>query len=81
MLKEPVLKKFVIVSLNKKEIGKAFKGDSKAINEIVDEWEEDSKIKAMNELQETGSVTLKSGEKEIKLSKEFISFETNEKMI
>jgi len=76
MLKEPVLKKFIIVSLNKKEIGKTYKGDSKAINEIVDSWEEEHKAKAMQELNETGSVTLKSCDKEIKLTKEFISFET-----
>lgn len=49
-LKEPVLKKFIIVAVNKKEVGKTYKGDSKAINEIVESWEEDDKAKAMAEL-------------------------------
>ena len=47
MLKEPVLKKFVIVNLNKKEVGQTFKSDSKGINERIDSWEEEDKVKML----------------------------------
>ena len=47
MLKEPVLKKFVIVNLNKKEVGQKFKSDSKGINERIDGWEEEDKVKML----------------------------------
>ena len=67
--------------MNKKEVGKTFKGDSKLINEAIDSWEEEDKLKMMKEFEEKGEIVLKSNDKELKLNKEFITFETQEKMV
>ena len=76
MLKEPQLKKFVVVNVNKKDVGKTFKGDSKGINELIDSWEEEDKMKKMAEMESSGEIVLNVGGKEIKLSKDFVTFET-----
>ena len=49
LLPEPRQVKFVKVLPNKKEIGKFFKGDSKPINDVIDEMTEEDKHKVMLE--------------------------------
>lgn len=77
LLPEAKLVKFVKIIPNKKEIGKIFKGDSKAINDTLDELSEEDKFKLMNEFNETGevSLTLSAQSKTVKLNKDFIAFE------
>jgi glycyl-tRNA synthetase len=80
LLPEPKQVKFVRVLPNKKEIGKVFKGDSKPINDTIDEMEEAEKIKIMQEFEQTGEATLTiASGKQIKLNKEHIAFEHNER--
>lgn len=43
MLPEPIQKKFVKITLNKKEIGMKFKGDAKIITEFLEGLEEEEK--------------------------------------
>ena len=71
----------MVVNLNKKSIGNTFKNASKTINEIIDSWEEEDKLKMMKEFEEKGEIILKVNDKELKLSMEFITFETQEKMV
>lgn len=49
LLKEPKLVKITKILPNKKEIGKVFKGDSKGINEVLEEFSEEEKEKLMLE--------------------------------
>lgn len=80
LLPEPKQVKFVKLNPNKKEIGKIFKQDSKPINDTMDSWTEDEKLKAMQEFESSGECTLKlASGKEIKLNKDFIGFELCEK--
>ena len=81
LLKEAKLVKYVKVLPNKKEIGKIFKGDSKGINEALDEATEEEKQKFFKQSEETGEVTLTlpGTGKEVKLSKEFVTFELAER--
>lgn len=80
LLPEPRQVKFVKVLPNKKEIGKFFKGDSKPINDVIDEMTEEDKHKVMLEFEQTGeaTLTLATG-KQVKLNKEYIAFELGEK--
>lgn len=65
---------------NKKEIGKVFKGDSKPINDVLEEASEEEKLNLMKEFEASGeaTLTLPSG-KQVKLNKDFVSFELGEK--
>ena len=45
LLPEPRQVKYVKVNANKKEIGKIFKQDSKAVNELLEESSEEDKVK------------------------------------
>lgn len=80
LLPEPKQVKFVKVLPNKKEIGKVFKGDSKPINDVLEEASEEEKLALMKEFESTGeaTLTLPSG-KQVKLNKDFIAFELGEK--
>lgn len=72
--------KFVKVIPNKKEIGKVFKGDSKPINDVIEELTEEEKAKLKNDFDVTGEATITlSGGKQIKLNKDYIGFEVGEK--
>jgi len=76
MLKEPVQVKFIKVTVDKKEIGKSFRADSKAINEAIEAWTEDEKEKYLNEMQEKGEILLQTpGDKKFKLPKGTINLE------
>jgi glycyl-tRNA synthetase len=81
LLPEPKQVKFVKMVPNKKEIGKTFKGDSKPINDTLEEMTEEEKEKLMKEFTETGEATftIASG-KQIKLNKDFIAFEHGERV-
>jgi glycyl-tRNA synthetase len=80
LLPEPKQVKYVKVLPNKKEIGKVFKGDSKPINDVLDEASEEEKLALMKEFEGSGeaTLTLPSG-KQVKLMKEFVAFELGEK--
>jgi glycyl-tRNA synthetase len=80
LLPEPKQVKFVKVLPNKKEIGKVFKGDSKPINDVLEEASEEEKLNFMKEFEATGeaTLTLPSG-KQVKLNKDFVAFELGEK--
>ncbi len=80
LLPEPRQVKYVKVLPNKKEIGKSFKQDSKPINDVIEEMNEEEREKLKVEFDSTGEVTinLPSG-KAIKLNKEFIGFDVGEK--
>ena len=80
LLPEPRQVKFVKVLPNKKEIGKIFKGDSKPINDVLDESTEEDKVNFMKEFESTGEVTLTLATgKQVKLNKEYVTFELAEK--
>lgn len=80
LLPEPRQVKFVKVLPNKKEIGKIFKGDSKPINDVLDESTEEDKVNFMKEFESTGEVTLTlASGKQVKLNKEYVTFELAEK--
>jgi glycyl-tRNA synthetase len=80
LLPEPRQVKFIKLLPNKKEIGKVFKGDSKSINDTIEEWTEEQKAESMNEFQTTGEATIKlpSGTT-VKLNKDHIAYEQCEK--
>jgi glycyl-tRNA synthetase len=80
LLPEPKLVKYVKILPNKKEIGKIFKGDSKPINDTLEELSEEEKQHLMQEFEAYGeaTVTLQGG-KQIKLNKDFIAFEQCER--
>lgn len=72
--------KFVKVLPNKKEIGKVYKQDSKAINDVLDESTEDEKVKLLQDMEAAGEITLNlAGGKQVKLTKDFVAFEMGEK--
>lgn len=80
LLPEPRQVKFVKVTVNKKEIGKVFKVDSKPINDVLDEATEEEKQRYMADFEATGEATLTlPGGKQVKLNKDFVSFEVGEK--
>jgi glycyl-tRNA synthetase len=80
LLPEPKQVKFVKVLPNKKQIGMAFKADSKGINDAIEESTEEDKAAWMKEFEETGSATLNlAGGKQVQLSKEFVAFELGER--
>ena len=79
LLKEPKQVKFIKVLPNKKEIGKVFKGDSKPINDFIDELTEEDKQRLLEEFNASGEATLTLPTKQIKLNKDFIGFELGEK--
>lgn len=56
MLKEQKLVKFVRITVNKKDIGKNFKADSKLINDAIEEWNDDEKLKYQKEMEEKGQI-------------------------
>lgn len=58
LLKEPKQVKFVKVIPNKKEIGMNFKGDSKPINDALDEMQEEEKFTLKKEFDETGEASI-----------------------
>ena len=82
-LEQPVQIKLVKINVNKKEVGKVFKGDSKGINDAIDELGEDEKKALMEEFEKSGEINIKikasKDEKDIKLNKDFVSFEIVEK--
>lgn len=76
LLPEAKLVKIIKITPNKKEIGKIFKGDSKPINDYLDEVSEEDKQRLMTEFEANGEVAINlSNGKEIKLNKDFIAFE------
>lgn len=81
LLPEAKVVKFVKIIANKKEIGKVFKGDSKAINDALEELSEEDKFKLLNEFTASGEInlTLCAQGKTVKLNKDFITFEQGEK--
>ena len=80
LLAEPRQVKFVKITANKKEIGKVFKGDSKPINDLLEEATEEEKQKLMTEFEATGEATLNlAGGKQVKLNKSFVAFEMGER--
>jgi glycyl-tRNA synthetase len=80
LLKEPKQVKLIKVTLNKKELGKNYKQDTKAISDKVEELSEEEKQKLLAEFEANNEVVIKiSDEKEIKLNKDFITFEVVEK--
>lgn len=58
LLPEPVLVKLINIVQNKKEIGMAFKADSKPINTVIDDLTEEDKQKLYEEFKSSGEITL-----------------------
>jgi glycyl-tRNA synthetase len=58
LLPEPRQVKFVKALPNKKEIGKVFKGDSKPINDVLEEMTEEDKLKLKTEFDASGECTI-----------------------
>jgi glycyl-tRNA synthetase len=80
LLPEPKLMKYVKVTPNKQAIGKTFKQDSKGINDVLEEASEEEKLQYLAQFEATGEVPLKvSGDKEIKLDKDFLVLELAER--
>lgn len=79
LLPEPKQVKFVKVIPNKQAIGKTFKQDSKGINDFLEEASEEEKLALLAQLKQTGEITIKLADKEIKLGKDFIALELAEK--
>lgn len=70
------------MTTNNKELGKAFKQDQKAIKEHLTEASNEEKMKMKNEFEANGEliITVEDG-KQFKLTKDFVSFEVQEKTI
>ncbi len=81
-LKEPKTIVFLKVTLNKKDLGKLLKQDSQAVIENIDSWTEEQKVKYQSELAEKGEIVLIiKGDKEVKVTKDLLTIETQEKVI
>lgn len=79
-LSEPRQVKIVRTVLNNKEIGKVFKQDQKAVKEYFEEASEEDKLRLMKEMEEKNEIVIRTEQgKEFKLTKEFISFDIQEK--
>jgi glycyl-tRNA synthetase len=75
-LKEAKLVKFIRTVVDKKELGKLFKGDAKLINETFDSLSTEELEKYSKEMEEKGEIVLKvAGGKEFKLIKSLVAFE------
>lgn len=75
-LKEPKLVKFTRVTVDKKEVGKLFKGDAKLINEAIDSLTVEELEHYSKSMEQNGEIALKvQGGKEFTLSKALVVFE------
>jgi len=70
------------VVANKKEIGKTFKGDAKAINQALDDLTDEQRLKCLKEMDENKQikVTVEGGQ-EFTLTHDQVAFERFEKTV
>jgi glycyl-tRNA synthetase len=79
-LKEARKVDVIQVTLDKKKVGKAFKGDSKPINEYVDKLTEEEKFSLFEKMEADKKITLDIGAG-IELTDEYIVIEKKQKTI
>ena len=81
VFKEKRLEKYFVVTSNKKDMGKLFKKDLKKVNEAIESFTDEDKLKYMAELAEKGEITLTIEGQEFKLTKELLTIEQKERMV
>ena len=80
-LKEPKPVKLVKVNINSKNVGAAFKQDSKAIKEVIEEADEEFKQKLCTQLNEENQITINANGKDFVLTKDHVTMEVIDKII
>jgi len=78
-LKEPIIQKFIKVTLEKPKVGKTFKKDSKAIVALVESWTSEDHERLIAEMEANNEITIQVNGNELKLTSEFISFARDQK--
>lgn len=78
VLKEPVKVQLVRVHIEQQKLGKTFKKDAAPIKKYLEELTEDEKKEKAEEMEANKEITFTAGDKETKLSAEFVRFEKYE---